>query len=93
MIDIPKNIMRLPEGASGIPMAAGVKELYNSYGEPGYGGPQPPKGSGPHPYEVTIYALNVDHLDLPQNTTLLAFQQSLEGRIIASAKTTGMYER
>ena len=74
-------------------MPAGVKELYNTYGEPGYGGPEPPKGSGPHPYVVTVYALNVPSLNLPQNTTLPAFLKALEGKVAASATTTGIYER
>src|ERR1041385_4529729 len=91
-INIPKNITSLAEGASGR-MPAGTKELYNSYGTKGYGGPEPPKGSGPHPYETTIYALNVERLDCSENTTLQAFTKALEGKVIASAKTTGMYER
>ena len=74
-------------------MPAGSKELYSTYGTLGYGGPEPPKGSGPHPYEVTLYALNVDSLDLPENTTLPAFKKALEGKVIATARTTGIYER
>lgn len=93
VIDIPKNAGGFTRGASGNRMPKGSRELYNSYGESGFGGPEPPKGSGPHPYEVTIYALNVDDLGLGVNTTLSAFQKSLEGKIIASAKITGIYER
>ena len=93
IINIPKIVTSLAEGATGKTMPAGCKELYNTYGELGYGGPQPPKGSGPHPYEIIIYALNVEKLDLSANTSLSAFQKALEGKIIASAKITGIYER
>ncbi|MBI4547629.1 MAG: YbhB/YbcL family Raf kinase inhibitor-like protein [Ignavibacteriae bacterium] len=93
VINIPKDATSLAEGASGASMPAGSKELYNSYGTMGYGGPQPPKGSGPHPYEVTLYALNVEKLDLSANASLNAFKKALEGKVITSAKITGIYER
>ena len=93
VMNIPKSVTSLAEGASGKNMPAGSKELYNSYGTIGYGGPEPPKGSGPHPYEIVVYALNIEKLDLSANTTLTAFSEALEGKVIASVKVTGMYER
>ena len=39
-------------------------ELINSFGTKGYGGPQPPSGSGKHYYDTTIYALNIEKCDL-----------------------------
>ena len=92
-INIPKNVTSLAEGASGRLMPPGTKELNNSYGETGYGGPQPPKGSGPHPYVVAVYALAVDRLDLTENATLAGFLKALEGNVISSATITGIYER
>jgi phosphatidylethanolamine-binding protein (PEBP) family uncharacterized protein len=74
-------------------MPPGAKELYNSYGEIGYGGPQPPKGSGPHPYIVKLYALNMEKLELSANTNLTAFLEVLEGKILAIAEIRGIYER
>jgi Raf kinase inhibitor-like YbhB/YbcL family protein len=93
VINIPKTVNSIPEGASGRTVPAGSKELYNTYGTLGYGGPEPPKGSGAHPYEVVLYALSADNLELPAGTSLSAFKKALEGKVIASAKTTGMYER
>ena len=93
VINILKTATSLAEGASGKIMPAGSKELYNSYGAVGYGGPQPPKGSGPHPYEVTIYALNTEILDLSPNTSLASFKKALDGKVISSAKITSIYER
>ncbi|HTK83425.1 MAG TPA: YbhB/YbcL family Raf kinase inhibitor-like protein [Bacteroidota bacterium] len=93
VINIPRDTHSLSEGASGTVMPPGSKELFNSYGEQGYGGPEPPKGSGRHPYVTTVYALSVDHLDLSLNATRTAFEQALSGNIIASAAITGFYER
>jgi Raf kinase inhibitor-like YbhB/YbcL family protein len=93
VVNIPNGATSLAEGASGRGMPPGSRELNNSYGEAGYGGPEPPRGSGAHPYEITLYALNVAKLDLTSNTTLPAFTKALEGITIATAKTTGIYER
>jgi Raf kinase inhibitor-like YbhB/YbcL family protein len=93
VINIPPNTGALAEGASGARMPEGSMELYNSYGELGYGGPEPPKGSGRHPYIATLYALDTGRLDLTANTTLPAFERAIEGHVIASARSTGTYER
>ena len=74
-------------------MPAGCREIYNSFGERGYGGPEPPPGSGRHPYVTTVYALNVSSLDLTDNSSLNAFLKAIEGKILASAAITGTYER
>src|SRR4030065_556302 len=68
-------------------------ELKNSFGDIGYGGPQPPKGTGDHPYVVTLYSLSVEKLDLGVNTSLSAFKKALEGKVIGSASITGKYGR
>jgi hypothetical protein len=74
-------------------MVLGVVELKNSFGEIGYGGPQPPKGTGDHPYVVTLYALNIEKLELGVNTSLSLFKKAIEGKVIASASITGMFGR
>lgn len=93
VINIPGTAASLPEGASRKHLPSGSKELYNSFGDLGYGGPGPPKGSGPHKYEVTIFALNVDSLDLTLNASLSAFTKAIEGKVIGSTKIVGVYER
>lgn len=58
VINIPKDINKLPRNASGTKdMPVKSEEFENSFGWKGYGGPQPPKGTGVHKYEFTIYAL------------------------------------
>jgi Raf kinase inhibitor-like YbhB/YbcL family protein len=91
VINIPKDAGALPEGASGTHMPAGAMELQNSWGKPGYGGPQPPPGSGDHPYVFTLYALNAPKVDLPKNANLAAFRQVMEGKALATATITGYF--
>jgi Raf kinase inhibitor-like YbhB/YbcL family protein len=93
VINIPKDATSIPEGASGKNMPPGAVELQNSFGKPGYGGPQPPPGSGDHPYVFTLYALNAPKVDLPQSTNLAAFKQALEGKTLATATITGYFGR
>jgi Raf kinase inhibitor-like YbhB/YbcL family protein len=93
VINIPKEVTSIEEGASRKKMPPGCAELKNSFGDIGYGGPQPPKGTGDHPYVVTLHALNVEKLDLGMNTSLSAFRKAIEGKVIGSASITGMYGR
>ncbi len=93
VINIPANATSLEEGASGKKMPPGSVELKNSFGDLGYGGPQPPKGTGDHPYVFTLYALKVEKLDLGANTSLPTFKKALEGKTLGSATITGKYGR
>jgi Raf kinase inhibitor-like YbhB/YbcL family protein len=93
VVDIPANATSLAEDASGKQMPPGAVELPNSWGEAGYGGPQPPRGTGDHPYVVTLYALNVPKLGVKPAAGLAGFKQALEGKILASGSLTGYYGR
>jgi hypothetical protein len=93
VINIPANVTSIDEGASRKKMPPGSVELKNSFGDIGYGGPQPPKGTGDHPYVFTLYALKVEKLDLGANTSLSTFKKALEGKILESSTLTGKYGR
>jgi len=93
VINIPAQVTAIEEGASGKKMPKGSVELKNSFGEIGYGGPQPPKGTGDHPYVVTLYSLSIEKLDLGTTTSLSAFKKAIEGKVISSATITGKYGR
>jgi Raf kinase inhibitor-like YbhB/YbcL family protein len=93
VINIPKEVSSLEEGASGKKMPRGAVELRNSFGSVGYGGPQPPGGTGDHPYVFTLYALSVEKIDLGVATPLPAFQKALEGKVLGSAKVTGLFSQ
>lgn len=97
VINIPADVTSIKEGASATDkMPAGSKELNTTYGTPKYGGPRPPAGTGEHPYETTIYALNVESLDLsragsPSTPELDEFLDAIEGKVLAKASLTGMF--
>lgn len=94
VINIPASAGALPEGASRTAMLpVGTTELENTLGTVGWGGPQPPHGSGPHSYEFLLYALSVQTLNLPVNTKLASFNKAIEGKVLATAKLVGTYER
>ena len=93
VINISSQVTSLEEGASRKKMPPGSAELKNSFGDVGYGGPQPPKGTGDHPYITTLYALNVDKLDLGVIISLSSFKKAIEGKVIGSGSITGMFGR
>ena len=94
VINIPTSVKVLPEGASRTTMLpAGAKELENTFGTTGWEGPLPPRGSGTHPYEFQLCALSVETLNLPVNTNLASFNKAIEGKVLATAKVVGTYER
>ena len=72
-------------------MGDGTVELTGGYGSPGYGGPQPPPGTGDHVYEVTLHALDVASLGLPAEAGLREFESALDGHVLASAITSGTF--
>lgn len=94
VVNIPFRERKLVEGASRTnSLPAGAKELLNSYNELGYGGPAPPKGSGQHPYVTTLYALNVESVNLSVKSSLREFENAIEGKVIAEVALTGLFER
>ncbi len=64
----------------------------NSWGDPEYGGPCPPPGSGIHRYFFTLYALD-SNLDLEPGVTKGAVLDALSGRVLAEAELMGTYQR
>ena len=91
VINIPSSSDNICEGASGRNMTVGSREFRNSFGKGCYGGPQPPVGSGDHPYVCTLYAISVRVLYLDLTISLSEFKAGLEGRILAQASMTGIY--
>jgi Raf kinase inhibitor-like YbhB/YbcL family protein len=94
VVNISYPVNSVSEGASRTnKMPAGSTELRNSFGSMGWGGPQPPKGSGVHQYEFLLYCLNVEKLDLSSDAGLAAFNKAIGGKVLASARLIGTCER
>lgn len=86
LFDIPATATSLRgDGGAG-------RTLRNSFGRPGYGGPCPPKGHGPHRYVFALHALDVEALDV-HGRGRDALDRALGAHTLGVARLTGRYER
>ena len=74
-------------------MPPGALEFRNSFGDMGYGGPQPPRGSGVHIYEITVYALSLEAVSLGPYATLEELLEEIRPHIVTTAVTSGTFEQ
>ena len=58
---------------------------------PGYYGPCPPAGKRHH-YHITLYALDVAHLDVKMPLDARALQRSIKGHVLGQATVMGTFE-
>jgi Raf kinase inhibitor-like YbhB/YbcL family protein len=95
VINIPISTREIQEQATGLHrgLPEGSMELRNSFGENGYGGPQPPRGSGPHNYEITVYALDIPALPVGPYATLSECSDAMRGHVLSSGSITGTFEQ
>lgn len=86
---IPSSVKSLEEGlGSSGELQQGLKQGRNGFGEIGYGGPQPPKGT--HRYYFHLYALDRD-LNLPLGADRKDFDRAIRGHVLGEAKLMGRY--
>jgi Raf kinase inhibitor-like YbhB/YbcL family protein len=71
----------------------GALQGHTDFGSPGYGGPCPPAGSAPHRYVFTVFALDVDKIDVPFDATAALIGFNLHAHTIAKASFTARYGR
>jgi Raf kinase inhibitor-like YbhB/YbcL family protein len=96
VFDIPAGTSALPEGAgttgqAGLP--AGAVQSMTDFGAPGYGGPCPPPGHGPHQYMVTVFALDTDKLGLDAKASAPMVGFNLKQHMLAKASLVFYYGR
>ncbi len=63
----------------------------NDYGEPGYGGPNPPHGKQ-HRYLFKVLALD-STLNLPGGITREELYHSIQGHLLAQGQLMGKFQR
>ena len=90
LCDLAASTQSLAEGFR--PGQSGVSGT-NDFGRPGYGGPCPPRGHGPHRYYFKLFALNVASLGLKAGAKRGELDRALKGRVVAEAQYMGRYER
>ncbi len=65
----------------------------NDFGRPGYGGPMPPPGHGPHHYHFKLVALDRNDFGPPPDATVAEVWRMAKSAAIAVAELVGTYER
>ncbi len=86
--NIPSQTAQIAEGD----LPRGAVQGRNSFGNNGYGGPCPPRGSKSHRYVFKLYALNTE-LDLLSGSEKEKVERKMEGHILEQASVTGLYAR
>jgi Raf kinase inhibitor-like YbhB/YbcL family protein len=84
---IPADVTDIGEGEGKEAFTEGT----TSYGERGYGGPDPPPGNGPHHYYFWLYALDTA-LNLKPGLTREQLLDAIADHIIVQARLVGIYE-
>ena len=96
IFNIPPNVTSLQKGSGkldGGSAPAGSIQSMTDFGQPGYGGPCPPKGDKPHRYIFTIYALKVAQLPLKSDASGAMVGFYLNQNALVKATLTGHYGR
>lgn len=87
--NIPADIREIPAGG---PLPSGAVEGRTDFGEPGFGGAAPPAGHGPHRYIFSVFAVDVDRLEVTPENSGAVFGFNLHFHTLARASITATYE-
>lgn len=87
LFNIPSSIKYLEEGTE---VPSGAISGRNSWGQTGYRGPCPPRGT--HRYRFKLYVLDTQ-LNLTDLATKKEVMQAMSGHIVASSELIGLYRK
>lgn len=90
--NIPADVSELAAGASAAGLPKGAVEGRTDFGTPGFGGAAPPPGHGPHRYIFTVFAVDVERLDVTPDNSGAVFGFNLFFHTLAKASITATYE-
>ncbi len=91
LYNVPGSTLSLPEAVpSDADLPDGSRHGQNSWGRSDYGGPCPPGGT--HRYIFKLYALDAD-LELAAGASKDELLSVMEGHVLASTQTMGVYSR
>ena len=90
--NIPVDVTEMATGASANAMPTGSVEGRTDFSPSKYGGAAPPAGHGPHRYIFTVYAVDVEHLDLTPDSSGAFFGFNMHFHALAQASITCTYE-
>ena len=92
--NIPADVTELPAGAGspGGHMPHSAIQGRTDYGKVGFGGAAPPPGHGPHRYIFTVFAVDVESLDVTADDSGAVFGFNLFFHTLAKSSITATYE-
>jgi hypothetical protein len=85
--NLPVSVTSLDRGAS-LALPAGASHVKNELREAGYSGAEPPEGTGIHRYNLVVYALDVESIDLDDEATPAVLGFNLHFHTLARAYLT-----
>jgi Raf kinase inhibitor-like YbhB/YbcL family protein len=95
--DIPGSATGLPRGAGNpggaLPTGAHMGRPDGDAPAPRYYGPCPDKGDPAHRYVITVYALDVAKLGVPETATAADYDYATIGHVLASGQLIRSYRR
>ena len=95
ILNLPVETKKLPEGAGDVTShkaPSGSIQLFNDWGEAGYGGPCPP-GHSQHRYHFILYALGVQQLPVIARSKISDATAAIKKSTVASAEQVLVYGR
>jgi len=94
VFNIPKTATSIANNASALKaLPKGSVESVTNYGVSGFGGACPPKGDEAHRYIITLYALDVDNLDLDSSVNPAIVGYNLNAHAIQKSSIISYYGR
>ena len=96
--DIPATATGLPRNAgdpgnAGLPAGAKQARPDGDAPEPHYYGPCPDEGATPHHYTITVYALSVEHLEVPPTSTPANIDYTISQKVLAKSTIVRLFSR
>ncbi|EGD58270.1 PEBP family protein [Novosphingobium nitrogenifigens DSM 19370] len=97
VIDIPGTADHLPRGAGNpdgpLPAGARMARPDGDAPQPRYYGPCPDKGDPAHHYVITVKALDIARIDLPDTATTADYDYATVGHVLAEGRIVRDYRR
>ncbi len=87
VVDLAPGTSSLVRGAKRMP--AGATVVISNFGDPFYDGPCPPKGTGVHQYQVTIWAMPKVKTSIAADAKATDVMQALQSAALDKASITG----
>ena len=94
--NIPANVTEIAEGAGdpkGKLLPPGAVQGRSDYGSHAFGGACPPQGDKPHRYIFTVYALKIEKIDVPYDSSAALIGFMINANSVGKASFTAMYGR